>query len=302
MTLAPILLFTYNRPVHTRLTVESLQKNALANDSELVIFSDAPKKAEDEASVQQVRNYLRTVDKFKSVTIIEREQNYGLANNIIDGVTGMLAKNERVIVLEDDLLTSPYFLKYMNEALEMYQFDEQVLSIHAYNYPVKQQVPTTFFLIDPGSLGWGTWSNRWKDYEKDGAKLYKELQEKGLTAAMNYDNTYPFTTILEYQIAGKNSSWVIRWYAYALIHSKLTLYPGKSLVFHMGNDGTGTHEGSSSHLDVEISNEPVDLKRIEPVVNIQARDAFKDYFRSVKGNLIRRGIRKIKKFISNAGS
>lgn len=299
MKIAPIVLFTFNRPLHTRSTVEALQKNQLADRSEIFIFSDGPRKQEDEKAVTEVREYLKTVDIFKKVTIIERDRNYGLANNIIAGVTDIIDQHERVIVLEDDLLTSPYFLRYMNDALEMYQFDDKVLSIHGYIYPIKRKVDPTFFLIDPGSLGWGTWKNRWHDYEKDGAKLYAELENKGLTSLMDYDNCFPFTRMLQDQIEGKNNSWVIRWYAYALLNEKLTLYPGKSLVFHMGNDGTGTHEGSSSYLDVEISNEPVPLEKIKLEVNTQAREAFKDFFKSISGNLFRKGIRKLKKIISN---
>lgn len=302
MNPAPIVLFTYNRPKHTRLTIESLQKNELAAESEIIIYSDAPRKQDDEVSVNEVRDYLKTIKGFSKVTIIERERNYGLANNILDGATHILEDYGKIIVLEDDLLTSRFFLKYMNEALELYKNDQQVLSIHGYIYPVKKKLPSTFFLIDPGSLGWGTWKNRWDHYEKDGAKLLVELQSKNLSSSMDYDNTFPFTKMLQDQIEGKNSSWVIRWYAYALLYNKLTLYPGKSLVFHLGNDGTGTHEGTSSHLDVEISEGPVLLKRIKIEVNKQSREAFKEYFRSVKGNLLRRGIRKIKKIITNARS
>ncbi len=301
MNLAPIILFTYNRPEHTRKTIEALLKNELAQQSDLFIFSDYARTETDKPQVEKVRKYLAGINQFKSVTIIEREKNYGLAVNIIDGVGQIIKQHNKVIVMEDDLVTSPFFLKYMNEALDLYENEEKVLSIHGYIYPVRKKVPDTFFLIDPGSLGWGTWKNRWDLYEPDGRKLLEELRQKQLTDYFDYDGTFPFTQMLIDQIEGKNSSWVIRWYAYALLHEKLTLYPGKSLVFHIGSDGSGTNEGASSILDVELAREPVIVSAQEPVINIQGREAFKDFFRSVRGPLIMRAFRKIRKIIKHAG-
>jgi GT2 family glycosyltransferase len=138
MKFAPVILFAYNRPNHIKRTINSLLKNKGASQSDFFVFSDAPRREEDKLKVDQVREYLRTVNQFKSVTIIEREFNYGLGKNIIDGVTGILANYGKVIVLEDDLIASPYFLEYMNEGLDMYENDYNVISIHGYVYPVKE--------------------------------------------------------------------------------------------------------------------------------------------------------------------
>src|ERR1039457_2588842 len=118
---APIVLFTYNRLLHTVSTVKSLQKNDMAETSELIVFSDGPKLESDSGKVQAVREYLKTIAGFKRVSIIERDENIGLARSIIAGVTEIVEKNGRIIVLEDDMVTSPWFLRYMNEALELYQ-------------------------------------------------------------------------------------------------------------------------------------------------------------------------------------
>src|SRR5689334_19947926 len=117
MNLAPITLFVYNRPEHTRRTVEALLKNELAAESDLFIFSDAPKKPESDESVRMVRDYIHAITGFKSVTIIERDRNWGLADSIIDGVTSVVNQYGRIIVLEDDLVVSAHFLEYMNTAL-----------------------------------------------------------------------------------------------------------------------------------------------------------------------------------------
>ena len=298
MKLAPIILFTYNRPIHTRKTIETLEMNKWAKESDLFIFSDEGKDEEDKLKVSEVREYLSTIRGFRSVTIEKRDFNYGLAKNVINGVTRIITIHKKVIVVEDDLLTSPFFLQYMNEALELYENENKVLSIHGYIYPIKRKMPASFFLIDPGSLGWGTWKDRWDEYEPDGSKLLHALKQRKLTKEFDYDGTYPFTEMLEDQIKGKNSSWAIRWYAYALLNKKLTLYPGRSLVYHIGNDGSGTHTASSDELDVELTNEPISLEPVRLFVNTMARESFKSYFRYRK-NLLRRGVNKLKKIFNN---
>lgn len=138
MKLAPIVIFTYNRPWHTQQTVEALLKNEYASESDLIIFSDAPKNEAAKKGVEETRSYIRNITGFKSLRIIERDRNFGLANNIIDGVTSIVNEFGRIIVLEDDLLTSPYFLKFMNEALSLYEDEERVISVHGYIYPIKK--------------------------------------------------------------------------------------------------------------------------------------------------------------------
>jgi len=128
---APIALFVYNRPFHTMRTVNALASNAYAKDSELIIFSDGPKAESDEEQVAEVRNFIRTISSFKNIRIVESEVNKGLARSIIEGITEVLNSSDTIIVMEDDLVTSPHFLQYMNEGLNLYQHEERVISIHA---------------------------------------------------------------------------------------------------------------------------------------------------------------------------
>jgi GT2 family glycosyltransferase len=140
------VLFVYCRPQHTRRTIRSLLQNAESAESELIIYSDAPRTAAAAPQVQQVRDYCRGLQGFKAVRIIESQRNLGLARSIIRGVTEALEQYQQVIVLEDDLVLSPWFLRYMNAGLETYRDDELVASIHGYCYPVRQPLPATFFL------------------------------------------------------------------------------------------------------------------------------------------------------------
>ena len=163
MNYAPIVLFTYNRLLHTRKTVESLQNNELANKSNLFIFSDGPKNEKDQVIIKDIRNYLKKIKGFKKIEIIEREKNFGLANNIIDGVTKIVNEYGKIIVLEDDILTNQYFLKFMNEALEFYEKEEKVMHISGYMYPIdSKELPDTFFIKPTTCWGWATWKRAWK--------------------------------------------------------------------------------------------------------------------------------------------
>lgn len=155
--LAPIALFVYNRPMHTRQTVEALLANELAAESDLIIFADGAKSGKDADAVQEVREYIHSISGFKSIKINEQDTNQGLANSVIAGVTEVVNESGRIIVLEDDMVTSPYFLNYMNDSLEMYKDEDKVISIHGYMYPVKEKLPETFFLQGADCWGWATW-------------------------------------------------------------------------------------------------------------------------------------------------
>ena len=228
--IAPIALFVYNRLLHVQNTVEALQRNKFASESDLYIFSDGPSGEVEIENVLKVREYLKTIIGFKSVAIIEREENLGLARSIISGVTEIVDKYDRIIVLEDDLITSPFFLKFMNEALEFYKDEINVISIHGYLYPVKAQLPRTFFLRGADCWGWATWKRGWNLFEPDGKKLLYELKARKLKKQFDNNGAYPYTKMLEKQVKGKNNSWAIRWHASAFLKGKLTLYPGNSLI------------------------------------------------------------------------
>ena len=242
MSLAPIALFVYNRPWHTRQTVEALLANAEADRSPLYVFSDVPKNAALTRAGAGVRLYVRTITGFRSVTFIERESNYGLARSIIDGVTRLSDEYGRVIVLEDDLVASPYFLRYMNNALDFYEHEDRVISVAGYRYPIKHKPESsTFFLKGTNCWGWATWKRGWDLFEANGERLLAQLRERQLMTEFDINGAYGYTRMLKGQVQGENDSWAVRWHASSFLKNRLTLLPYKSLVKNIGLDGSGVH-------------------------------------------------------------
>ena len=240
---SPVALFVYNRPDHTRQTLAALRANTLANETPLYIFADAPRDESARAAHEEVLECVRYVQGFASVTLIQRERNLGLARSIIDGASMLCARHGRVIVLEDDLVTSPHFLRYINDALDHYSDDESVGCISAYMYPVKVPagMPDTLLLSFPMSWGWATWSRAWQLFEPDGRKLVPQLEARGLTAGFDRVGPGNFMRMLNDQIAGRNNSWFIRWHASLFLAGKLSLAPVRSTIHNIGLDGTGVH-------------------------------------------------------------
>jgi hypothetical protein len=285
---APIALFAYSRPLHTRRTVEALLGNAGSAQSDLIVFSDAARSPDKQQAVAQVRDYVSGIRGFRSLTVVERGSNYGLARSIVEGVTSVLQRHDTVIVVEDDILTAPGFLRYMNDALVRYAADDRVISVHGYMYPVRTRLPAAFFLPGADCWGWGTWRRGWSLFEPDGSKLVESLQQRELTTYFDFNGAHPYTRMLADQVAGKNDSWAVRWYASALLAGKLTLYPGRSLVQNIGNDGSGTHSAQSDVLDVQLNSiEPPDLGGLEVVPNAQCRKAIEEFFLSSRPGRVR---------------
>ena len=262
MSCAPIALFTYSRADHTRQAVESLLANKEAVESDLFIFSDGPKNDGKVAAVEENRKYIHTITGFKSIKIIEREENWGLANSLIAGITEIVNKYGRVIVVEDDLILSPYFLQFMNDALEKYKEEERVSSISAFLNPVDGEVPSTFFLRYFACWGWATWKRGWGILINDSKELLRQLRWK--KNDFNIGGTGPFYGILYCDKVGLNNSWAVRFYASQFLANKLQLFPGHTLALQNGTDGSGTHcsvaDNAYSHM--QLADSPVHLSDI----------------------------------------
>ena len=288
MNLSKIVLFVYNRLDHTKQTIEALQKNELANQSELIIYCDNAKNEDAKKNVDEVRSYIDSIDGFKKVTVIKREKNWGLANSIIDGVTTVVNQYGRIIVLEDDMVVSPYFLEYMNETLEQFVDDERVISVHGYVYPVDIELPEAFFLPGADCWGWATWRRGWALFNSDGQYLLDELVRRHLIQEFDYNGAYPFLSMLKDQIKGANDSWAIRWHASAFLAGKLTLYPGRSLVHNIGTDNSGTHCKDSDSMDAKLSETKIKLNNIAVESSPTGREAFENFFRQSQKKLLNR--------------
>jgi len=287
MSFAPIILFVYNRPAHTSRTLEALKKNPPAINSDLIIYSDAAPNESNEAKVREVRALIGNVTGFKSVTIVEREQNLGLAKSVIAGVTETVNRFSKVIVLEDDLETSPYFLQFMNDGLSLYEHDTQVASIHGYIYPVKN--PDAYFFIRGADCwGWATWKRAWDLFEEDGENLYNQLIHKNLTHEFDFAGSYPYTKMLREQIAGKNNSWAVRWYASMFLRGMLTLYPGKSFVRNTGNDASGIHSAADAAYEPILVSEYRGMEKIEMTENLRCKNLMTSFFRNIRPSMVGR--------------
>ncbi|WP_165786935.1 glycosyltransferase [Aliarcobacter cryaerophilus] len=258
MKLAPIVLFTYNRPWHTQQTIEALQKNELAKESELFIFSDGGKDEESWKKVNEVREYLKTIDGFKDIKIIEQEKNLGLADSIISGVTKIINKYGKIIVLEDDIVTSPYFLRFMNDALDFYENEEKVWHISGYIFPVKNIVSPekTFFIKPTTCWGWATWKNKWKHFNRSSHYFLEQFNEN-MIIDFNLNNSYGYWSHLLQNHNRQIKTWAIFWYATVYLNNGLSLHPQVSFTDNIGHDNSGTHCGLNSNFKINFLNKEI---------------------------------------------
>ena len=302
MPLSPIVLFTYNRLQNTQETVSCLLANPEAADSDFIVYSDAPKDVKAADSVMQVREYLRTITGFRSVTVVEREQNYGLVRNITTGVTETVNRYGRVIVLEDDLSVSPYFLRYMNEGLDRLAEREDIISIHGYMYPHKQPLPEAFLIKGADCWGWATWKRGWDLFDSDASRLYRNLVARQLENEFDFNGSYPYTRMLKEQAEGTAGSWAICWYASTFLAGKYTVYPGTSLVRINSLSKGGEHSGSARILKkfmTPVRQTPVDWNLAEMDKECLAgRQSIEHFFRSLP-SLMRRIRHKLIGMINN---
>ena len=292
--LAPIALFVYNRPQHTERTIKFLQQNLLAQDSRLYIFSDGARTPADEEKVNEVRDFVKTVEGFKSVKVIESKTNKGLANSVIEGVTQLNQNYGQVIVFEDDLISSPHTLTYFNEALNRYRDEEKVMHIGAYMYPLKEQnLPESFFYRAASSWGWATWQRAWQHFNPNIDVLLSQFDQKKINE-FSIEGSMNFWKQMKEFKRGKNNSWAIRWYASVFLKGGLTLNPSQSLVNNIGHDGTGVHSGINDIYNVIINPKPIAQFPTEIVENEKAYTAIKSFLANRKGSLWAR----IKRFIN----
>ena len=297
MTLAPIVVFSYNRPEHLRQTLEALAKNDLAQESVLFVYCDGPKNNANNEQRQRIasnREVAHSVTGFKEVHVVEREQNIGLKDNIVGAVTEIVNQYGHVITLEDDVVTSVGFLKYMNEALELYANEEKVMHVSAYMYPHKSHLPETFFypVPYPGG-GWATWQRAWIQYNDDAQELYEYWQDKWETFDI-YGGDY-LSKQLKRNREGTMRTWFVKWYAVMRKQNALTLYPGRSLTNNIGFDDLATNCYTTTKFDV-VPTDYVKVKSIPLSVNGKAMRVIYDFYQGHWYNKRRRNalIKKVK--------
>ncbi|MBZ9632351.1 FkbM family methyltransferase [Salegentibacter sp. LM13S] len=301
--MAPIILFVYNRPWHTEQTLEALMKNELADQSILYIYSDGIKKnapKEDLKKIKEVRTLIRKKNWCKEVVIIERDENLGLANSVIKGVTEIIKKHEKAIVLEDDIVTGKNFLQFMNDGLRVYEFEKQVYGVSGYCFPSSKEIQgATYFLPIMSSWGYGTWLDRWNQINFAGEELLCSVISKGLEKKLNFLR-FDFWEMLKDQVSGKNDSWAVRFYVSMYLNQGLFLYPNTSLIKNIGFDGSGVHckpNSFNSGKDQNIDNGIITVKKQKVYMDQSVKDKFEEKTEIPKKPLSKRFKKLLKKNI-----
>jgi len=314
MNLAPIVLFVYNRPGHTRQTLEALSNNDLADQSKLFVFADGMKSGATETQIQAIKDtkkVIREKNWCKEVHLIEAGHNKGLADSIISGVTKIINQYGKVIVLEDDIVTSKGFLKYMNDALELYKEEDKVMHVSAFIYPTNmEKMPNTYFYNVNSCWGWGTWKKAWEKFNSDTSELLHNVSKNYDEFIFNGGQGSVFFQQLEANFIGQLKTWAVKWHSSIYLHNGLCLHPNKSLTINIGLDNSGEHCGIDNFHKPKYFAEFINVERLDPAqserMHLHASQAIQRYFRRKRNSILQQDIlyifnfmyRKLKKIFS----
>lgn len=266
--LSPICLFTYNRLDETMQTVEALKSNLQASHSELYIFSDGPKNEKTKENVEKVRKYLGSVTGFKKVELIESSINKGLANSIVGGVTDIIFRFGKAIVLEDDLISTPYFLTFMNQALDYYEQDKKIQSVNGYSLALKHTNKKIYFQNRPFPWGWATWQDRWDPeiFNKEKLRIEISSRPQVLTKFKKKCGNDIVRMLLD-SLNNRNDSWYVRWTFSHFLKGTFSAFPSNSYIQNIGHNDQRTHcKGINSYTAAPLAS------------NVQIGDILSDFY------------------------
>ena len=248
--LAPIALFAYKRAAHTARALHSLAQNPEFLASPLYIYCDCARCPADAVDVEETRQVIREWP-HPNKTVIERIDHFGLARSVITGVTDLVARFGKIIVVEDDLVVSTVFLKYLNYGLIHYADDSNVMQLSAHMFPVPiASASDAVMLPFTSSWGWATWDRAWQHFDPS-MSGYEVLEgNRALQLKFDLNGSYPYFRMLRQQARGAIDSWAIRWYKSVFFKGGLTLYPRKSLVKNTGFGQGATHSTRHNRREV----------------------------------------------------
>lgn len=273
---APIALFVHRRPSHTKQTLQALARNEGARSSPLFVFADGPRSPGEAAAVAETLDVVRSAQGFASVHVTARPVNVGLAQSLISGIDDVLRGHDRVIVIEDDIVTAPYFLQFINRCLDHYAAQPKVMHISGYNLPISAEgLPEVAMTRWAGSWGWATWSRAWKRPDCDASAVMAHFTRRQ-RAQFDLDcQGADFWYQLEANRDGLMRTWAVFWYAHVFLSGGLCAIPRTSLVRNIGHDGSGVHseatdryrgafqQGPVIDLDTQLVENPLMLARIQ---------------------------------------
>lgn len=288
---APIAYFAFNRPQHTARTLAALSANPQAASTDLHVFVDGARDARDQAAVDEVLRIARAASGFASVSVHAAASNQGLYRSITQGVSQVIAQAGKVIVVEDDILATPYFLSYMNDGLETYREVAAVGCIHAYS-PAMQGFPDFFFLRGGDCWGWATWADRWQLYREQTREMIGEMvASRQLKAFLDIHGHHSLAHLIK-RARGRNQSWAANWHASLFLANRLTLHPGRSFVENIGNDGTGTHAAISDAYSTATTTSYAGIGRQAPVHDEKSAHLMRDFLDDVAHESVLRRVRR----------
>jgi hypothetical protein len=281
-----IAIFAFRRPDLLRLTLRSLEHADDFHRHAVHVFSDAPRAnvPGDTAAVEAVRSFLRDWCAIHGAALHEADANLGLRKSIVGGVTQILAENDSVIVLEDDLILSPSFLQFMDEALEACANRDDIMQVSGYFVPHGADLPPVGLIRSPGSWGWGTWKRAWAHYRDDAQKLLDEVSAAD-TSAFDFRGSYAFLDALERNAGGTLDTWAVRWYASMFLKGGYAVYPSRSLTRNIGyrDDATNTSPTRTAKV---FMNQPIadhlpaiDWSRLGRAETREFADALETFYR-----------------------
>lgn len=272
MTLAPIIIFAFNRPESLKTAVRALLQNPEAKDSDLFVFVDGPRNNAEKSMTDASANFARKIQGFKSLTVSISDNNKGLGDSIIAGVSQIINRYGTAIIIEDDLIVQPNFLRFINLGLDKYKDEKEVFSICGYTNKIKLPkgyAHDAYFCTRSSSWGWATWKDRWDsiDWKLEPWDKYTELKKE-----FNRWGGSDCFGMLEGWKQGLNRSWAIRFCFNQFLQNKLSLFPVKSLVINDGFDGAGTNCKKWSRFRYEL------MKRDKYEFDIQIPVTLNTYF------------------------
>ncbi|MBM4148843.1 MAG: hypothetical protein FJ224_07345 [Lentisphaerae bacterium] len=307
----PLVVFAYNRPEHLRRCLESLGANPELARCRVTIRCDGPKGEGDAGSVRETAAVARAWAGRHGALVEVSDVNMGLAPSIISGVGALCRDYGRAIVVEDDLVVAPGFVRFMLDGLDRFEKYSEVYQVNGYMFGVAHPPkPESFFLPWVSTWGWATWQRAWVDVDWTAAGALERLKDTRVQRAFDLNGNYPYTDFLKARLAGRNSSWGILWWWHVFSRKGLSLFPARTLVANKGFDGTGHHcpdgdwrggddlEGGKVLLELPNRVRP-DLRAYRRVIGFIGRgSACKTH--SSWQSLVRRVLRKIRGGLAHA--
>ncbi|NQV41136.1 MAG: hypothetical protein HQ506_02175 [Candidatus Marinimicrobia bacterium] len=242
-----VIVIAFNRPIHTQRVIESLQKEGVKS---FTVFIDGTMDEDVQKKQAEIIQYLSTID-WADFEIVHRKVDLGLAKSIVLSVSDTLRTYDSVVVLEDDCIVRPGFVKYFETALNEYERDQSVGAICGYSYPIIQMDPDKpdYFLASRFTpWGWATWKNRWQNYTISLTSLRDQAKSKQINISDFGEDLMLYLEDSTY-LSHKQEIWSLNWILTLIINRQLVLYPKISLIDNIGFDGTGVHSEATKVFD-----------------------------------------------------